>query len=59
MGEQDPDWPDPRAEAAWVASAVEGRVVMVPECGHYPQSQRPDVVAPALVDLAERVNAGA
>ncbi|GAA1108625.1 alpha/beta fold hydrolase [Nocardiopsis metallicus] len=59
MGEQDPDWPDPRAEAAWVASVVEGRVVMVPECGHYPQSQRPDVVAPALVDLAERVNAGA
>ena len=59
MGEQDPDWPDPRAEADWVASVVDGRVVMVPECGHYPQSQRPDVVAPALVDLAEKVNAGA
>lgn len=59
MGAQDPDWPDPRAEADWVASAVGGRVVMVSECGHYPQSQRPDVVAPLLVDLAEKVNAGA
>jgi pimeloyl-ACP methyl ester carboxylesterase len=59
MGEQDPDWPDPRAEADWVASVVGGRVLMVPECGHYPQSQRPDVVAPALVDLVEKVNAGA
>lgn len=59
MGERDPDWPDPRAEAVWVASVVDGRVVMVPECGHYPQSQRPDVVAPALVDLVEKVNAGA
>ncbi len=59
MGEQDPDWKDPRAEAEWVASVTGGRVVMVPECGHYPQSQRPDVVAPTLVDLVERVNAGA
>lgn len=59
MGEQDPDWPDPRAEAAWVASVVDGRVVMVPECGHYPQSQRPDVVVPTLIDLVEKANAGA
>ncbi|WP_017590458.1 alpha/beta fold hydrolase [Nocardiopsis ganjiahuensis] len=59
MGEQDPDWKDPRAEARWVASVTGGRVVMVPECGHYPQSQRPDVVAPVLVDLVEKVNAGA
>ncbi len=25
---------------------------MVPESGHYPHSQRPDLVAPALVDFA-------
>ncbi|MBR8744581.1 alpha/beta fold hydrolase [Nocardiopsis sp. MG754419] len=55
MGEQDPDWKDPHAEARWVASVVGGRLVMVPACGHYAQSQRPDVVAPVLVDLVERV----
>lgn len=59
MGEQDPDWKDPRSEAQWVASVVDGQLVMVPDCGHYPQSQRPDVVAPTLVDLIEKVNAGA
>ncbi|MFI6579005.1 alpha/beta fold hydrolase [Nocardiopsis sp. NPDC050513] len=59
VGEQDPDWPDPAAEAAWVASVVHGSVEMVPECGHYPQSQRPDVVVPALLRLAEQVSAGA
>lgn len=32
---------------------------MVPDCGHYPQSQRPDVVVPVITELIERVNAGA
>ncbi|WP_017546619.1 alpha/beta fold hydrolase [Nocardiopsis prasina] len=57
MGELDPDWKDPRAEADWVASVVRGEVVMVPDCGHYAQSQRPDVVVPALVDLIEKAEA--
>jgi hypothetical protein len=35
MGEQDPDYPDPRAEADWIARALRGQVVMVPEAGHY------------------------
>jgi pimeloyl-ACP methyl ester carboxylesterase len=39
MGEQDPDFRDPRAEADWIARALRGQVVMVPEAGHYPQSQ--------------------
>ena len=59
MGDQDPDWKDPRAEADWVASVVRGSVVMVPDCGHYAQSQRPDVTAPALADRIAKVNAGA
>lgn len=59
MGELDPDWKDPRSEAEWVASVVDGRAVMVPECGHYAQSQRPDVVSSVLLDLVERVNADA
>ncbi|WP_159945364.1 MULTISPECIES: alpha/beta fold hydrolase [unclassified Nocardiopsis] len=59
MGEQDSDWKDPRAEAEWAASVVRGSVLMVPECGHYAQAQRPDVVVPALRSLAEEVVAGA
>jgi pimeloyl-ACP methyl ester carboxylesterase len=35
--------PDPAAEAAWIAQTMHAQVVMVPEAGHYPQSQRPDI----------------
>lgn len=49
MGELDPDFRTPEAEAEWIVGALGGRVVMVPQAGHYPQSQRPDVVAPAIV----------
>jgi len=41
MGERDPDFPDPHGEAQWIAQALHGEVVMVPEAGHYPQSQQP------------------
>jgi pimeloyl-ACP methyl ester carboxylesterase len=49
MGELDPDFPKPAAEATWIAEHLHGQVVMVPEAGHYPQSQRPDVVNPAVI----------
>lgn len=49
MGEQDPDFPDPRAEADWIAEALRGRAVMVPEAGHYPQSRQPELVADAVL----------
>jgi pimeloyl-ACP methyl ester carboxylesterase len=53
MGEQDPDFPDPQAEAAWIARALHGEVVMVPEAGHYPQSQRPDLTTSAIQRFLE------
>jgi pimeloyl-ACP methyl ester carboxylesterase len=49
MGEQDPDFPDPRAEADWIARTLSAEVVMVPEAGHYPQSQRPEITTAAIV----------
>jgi pimeloyl-ACP methyl ester carboxylesterase len=49
MGEQDPDFPDPRAEADWISRALRAEVVMVPEAGHYPQSQRPDITTAAIL----------
>ena len=55
MGEQDPDFPNPAAEASWLAEALHGEVVMVADAGHYPQSQRPDVVTPAVVTFLNAV----
>ena len=49
MGEQDPDFPDPRAEADWISRALHAEVVLVPEAGHYPQSQRPDLTSAAVL----------
>jgi len=56
MGEGDPDFPDPAAEAQWIAGRLNGTVLMVPESGHYPQAQRPDLVAPAVEAFAGWVN---
>jgi pimeloyl-ACP methyl ester carboxylesterase len=55
MGVQDPDFPDPRAEADWISAALGGQVVMVPEAGHYPQSQRPDITTAAVLRFLESV----
>jgi pimeloyl-ACP methyl ester carboxylesterase len=48
MGDQDPDFPDPKAEAAWIAETLHAEVVMVQDAGHYPQSQQPEVTADAV-----------
>jgi pimeloyl-ACP methyl ester carboxylesterase len=48
MGDGDPDFPDPAAEAATIAARTGGRVEMVAETGHYPHAQRPDHVAVVL-----------
>jgi pimeloyl-ACP methyl ester carboxylesterase len=55
MGEQDPDFPDPRAEADWIARALRAQVVMVSEAGHYPQSQRPGITTGAVLRFLESV----
>jgi pimeloyl-ACP methyl ester carboxylesterase len=59
MGEKDPDFPDPRVEAEWIAQALTAEVVMVPEAGHYPQSQRPDVTLDAVVHFLKRATESA
>jgi pimeloyl-ACP methyl ester carboxylesterase len=49
MGERDPDFGDPAAEAAWIAQVTGGQVVTVPEAGHYPQSQQPVITTDAVL----------
>lgn len=54
MGEHDPDFPDPAAEAEHVAGRLHGDVLMVPAAGHYPQAEYPEVVTPAVIQFLER-----
>jgi pimeloyl-ACP methyl ester carboxylesterase len=49
MGDSDPDFPEPKAEASWIAATLHGSAVMVPQAGHYPQSQQPAAVLDAMV----------
>jgi pimeloyl-ACP methyl ester carboxylesterase len=58
MGECDPDFPDPAAEAYTVGERMKGEVVLVPDAGHYPQAEYPEFVSPAVVGFLRRVFAG-
>lgn len=51
MGENDPDFPDPAAEAHLVADRLQGKVLMVPGAGHYPHAEYPEVVTPAVIEF--------
>ena len=51
MGERDPDFPDPSEEARWIAESLNASVVMVPEAGHYPQSQQSGLTAEAILSF--------
>jgi pimeloyl-ACP methyl ester carboxylesterase len=55
MGDKDPDFDDPGAEAAWIAEKVGGKFVMVSDAGHYPQSQQPEATTQAILALLAEV----
>lgn len=55
MGEKDPDFADPQAEARWIGEHLAAEVTMVPEAGHYPQAEYPEVVNENLVEFCKRV----
>ena len=55
MGEKDPDFPDPAAEAAWVAGRLDAQTLLVPAAGHYPQAEDPDAVNPVLSGFCRQV----
>ncbi|MBH0130894.1 alpha/beta fold hydrolase [Salinibacterium sp. NK8237] len=51
MGDNDPDFPDPKAEAGWISATLGGATVMIEDAGHYPQSQQPEQTATAILDF--------
>jgi pimeloyl-ACP methyl ester carboxylesterase len=59
MGDKDPDFKDPRAEAAWIAETLRGRTLIVEGSGHYPHAEYPEVVGPAVVEFLRSEVAGA
>lgn len=59
MGEADPDFKDPAAEAAWITERLNAEQLLVSGAGHYPQVERPEIVSPALVDFCAKVLGGA
>jgi pimeloyl-ACP methyl ester carboxylesterase len=59
MGERDPDWPDPSAEAQFVANRLRAELVLVPDAGHYPMAETPELVNPALEAFLRRTFAHA
>lgn len=59
MGDADPDWKDPLAEAKWVASNfADVETISVPGAGHAPMLERPEIVNPAMSKFLERLRIG-
>ncbi|KAF4962222.1 hypothetical protein FSARC_9674 [Fusarium sarcochroum] len=49
IGDSDPDWDDPIAEAKWIASNFKGsEIVTVKGAGHAPMFEKPEDVTPAV-----------
>lgn len=59
MGSKDPDFPDPAAEAAWIAERLNGTAVVLDGIGHYPQNQSPEATLDALLPFAATVHSRA
>jgi pimeloyl-ACP methyl ester carboxylesterase len=59
MGSKDSDFKDPAAEAQWVADQVHGRHVMIPEAGHYPHVEMPDIAGAQILAFLDSVKSKA
>ncbi|GAM86206.1 hypothetical protein ANO11243_042180 [Dothideomycetidae sp. 11243] len=56
MGDKDPDWSDPVAEAGWVASQFrENDTLIVPGCGHAPMFENPELVGERVLQFLKGI----
>jgi pimeloyl-ACP methyl ester carboxylesterase len=58
MGVQDRDVRRPVVEARALAQQLHGHIVLVPEAGHVPHAESPEVVAPEVIRFLGRVKWG-
>lgn len=56
MGTKDPDWPDPVAEAHFIAEKMSAEVVLIEGAGHYPQTEIPEKTAPAIIEFLNGID---
>jgi pimeloyl-ACP methyl ester carboxylesterase len=54
MGTRDPDFPQPEAEAQWVAEQVKGQYRMIEGAGHYPHAEFPEPTAALILEFFSR-----
>ncbi|WP_213816512.1 alpha/beta fold hydrolase [Glaciihabitans sp. dw_435] len=59
MGEKDPDFKNQRGEAEWIANTLHGTAVMIPDAGHYAQSQQPELVLSAVIGFLSTLTTNA
>lgn len=57
MGTKDPDWPDPVAEARFIAETLNGELLLIEDAGHYPQAEMPEQVTPAVLAFLGKTGA--
>lgn len=61
MGDRDPDFRNPAAEAEAMRAALSNapaRVVTIPDCGHYPHAQCPEETAAAILPFLREIGHG-
>ncbi len=51
MGTKDADFPDPPAEARWVADRLGAKLLLVQDAGHFPHTEMPEQVGPAVLNF--------
>lgn len=59
MGTKDPDWPDPVAEARYIAGALHAELALIEGAGHYPHAEMPEQVAPIILAFLQQSSAAA
>ena len=56
MGSKDPDFKSPETEASWLTEQLSGRMLMMPDAGHYPHAEMPDKTGPEILGFMETLN---
>lgn len=56
MGSKDPDFKNPESEAQWVAENVHGTYILIPDAGHYPHAEMPEVTTPLILDFLKTLD---
>jgi pimeloyl-ACP methyl ester carboxylesterase len=51
MGAKDPDFKDPVAEGQYLAEKIGGKLVVIEDAGHYPQTEMPEKTAQAVLEF--------